>query len=55
MSDAWLSKKFLKELELRREDITDTMLAGCKDHAQYECLRDRDWETYRQILRLPYL
>ena len=41
MSNTWLSKKFLKELKLRREDITDTMLGGCKDHAQYEFLRGR--------------
>ena len=41
MSEAWLSKKYLKELELRREDVKDTLLAGCKDHAQYEYLRGR--------------
>ena len=41
MSESWLSKKFLKELELRREDVKDTLLAGCKDHAQYEFLRGR--------------
>ena len=41
MSESWLSKKFLKELELRREDVKDTLLAGCKDHAQYEYLRGR--------------
>ena len=41
MSEAWLSKKYLKELELRREDVKDTLLAGCKDHAQYEFLRGR--------------
>ena len=41
MSEAWLSNKHLKELELRREDVKDTLLAGCKDHAQYEYLRGR--------------
>ena len=41
MSEAWLSKKYLKELELRKEDVKDTLLAGCKDHAQYEYLRGR--------------
>ena len=41
MSEAWLSKKYLKELELRKEDVNDTLLAGCKDHAQYEYLRGR--------------
>ena len=41
MSEAWLSKKYLKELELRREDVKDPLLAGCKDHAQYEYLRGR--------------
>ena len=41
MSESWLSKKFLKELELRREDVKDTLLAGCKDHEQYEFLRGR--------------
>ena len=41
MSESWLSKKFLKELELRREDVKDTLLAGCQDHAQYEFLRGR--------------
>ena len=41
MSEAWLSKKYLKELEPRREDVKDTLLAGCKDHAQYEYLRGR--------------
>ena len=41
MSESWISKKFLKELELRREDVKDTLLAGCKDHAQYEFLRGR--------------
>ena len=41
MSEAWLSKKYLKELELRREDVKDTLLAGCKAHAQYEYLRGR--------------
>ena len=41
MSEAWLSKKYLKELELRKEDVKDTLLAGCKVHAQYEYLRGR--------------
>ena len=41
MSEAWLSKKYLKELELRKEDVKDTLLARCKDHAQYEYLRGR--------------
>ena len=41
MSEPWLSKKYLKELELRKEDVKDTLLAGCKDHAQYEYLRGR--------------
>ncbi len=56
MSEAWLSKKYLKELELRREDVKDTLLAGCKDHAQYEYLRGRysslaDAENiFRQLL-----
>ncbi len=56
MSEAWLGNKFLKEIELRREDVKDTMLAGCKDFAQYEFLRGRyssltDAENiYRELL-----
>ena len=49
MSEAWLSKKFLKELQLRREDITDTMLAGCKDHGRYSSLADAE-NIYRELL-----
>lgn len=41
MDSVWLAKKFLKEIEARREDVKDAMLAGCNDHAQYEFLRGR--------------
>ena len=35
MDSVWLAKKFLKEIEARREDVKDAMLAGCNDFAQY--------------------
>ena len=41
MDSVWLANKFLKELEARREDTKDAMLAGCKDFSQYEYLRGR--------------
>jgi hypothetical protein len=41
MDSVWLAKKFLKEIEARREDVKDAMLAGCNDFAQYEFLRGR--------------
>lgn len=41
MDPVWLANKFLKELEARREDTKDAMLAGCKDFSQYEYLRGR--------------
>ena len=41
MDPVWLAKKFLKEIEARREDTKDAMLAGCSDFPQYEYLRGR--------------
>jgi hypothetical protein len=41
MDSIWLAKKFLKEIEARREDTKDAMLSGCNDFAQYEFLRGR--------------
>jgi hypothetical protein len=41
MDAVWLAKKFLKEIEARREDTKDAMLAGCSDFSQYEFLRGR--------------
>ena len=41
MDSIWLAKKFIKEIEARREDTKDAMLAGCSDFAQYEFLRGR--------------
>ena len=37
----WFAKKYLKEIEARREDTKDAMLSGCNDFAQYEFLRGR--------------
>ena len=56
MSVEWISNKFFKELKQKKEDITDTMLAGVKDFDQYQYLRGRysslvDVEnTYRELL-----
>ena len=41
MSSVWLAKKFLKEIEARREDTKDAMLAVCSEFSQYEFLRGR--------------
>ena len=41
MDSVWLAKKFLKEIEARREDTKDAMLSGGNDFAQYEFLRGR--------------
>ena len=41
MSVEWISNKFFKELKQKKEDITDTMLAGVKDFDQYQYLRGR--------------
>lgn len=41
MDSIWLAKKYLKEIEARREDTKDAMLSGCGDFAQYEFLRGR--------------
>ena len=41
MDAVWIAKKFLKEIEARREDTKDAMLAGCSDFSQYELLRGR--------------
>ena len=41
MDAVWVAKKFLKEIEARREDTKDAMLAGCSDFSQYEFLRGR--------------
>ena len=56
MSVEWISNKFFKEVKQKKEDITDTMLAGVKDFDQYQYLRGRysslvDAEnTYRELL-----
>jgi|TARA_R100001163_G_C5067702_1_gene207029 hypothetical protein len=56
MSVEWVSSKFFKEVKQKKEDITDTMLAGVKDFDQYQYLRGRysslvDAEnTYRELL-----
>tara|TARA_R100000742_G_C4279344_1_gene103670 strand:+ start:1651 stop:1857 length:207 start_codon:yes stop_codon:yes gene_type:complete len=56
MSVEWVSNKFFKEVKQKKEDITDTMLAGVKDFDQYQYLRGRysslvDAEnTYRELL-----
>ena len=41
MDAVWLAKKFLKEIEARREDTKDAMLAGCRDFSKDEFLRGR--------------
>ena len=41
MDSICLAKKFIKEIEARREDTKDAMLAGGSDFAQYEFLRGR--------------
>ena len=41
MSVIWLRDKLVKHLEERKQDVTDTILAGVKDINQYEFLRGR--------------
>ncbi|MAJ56479.1 MAG: hypothetical protein CMI74_00150 [Candidatus Pelagibacter sp.] len=41
MSVIWLRDKLVRHLEERKQDVTDTILAGVKDINQYEFLRGR--------------
>jgi hypothetical protein len=41
LSVIWLRDKLVRHLEERKQDVTDTILAGVKDINQYEFLRGR--------------
>ena len=41
MAVIWLRDKLVRHLEERKQDVTDTILAGVKDINQYEFLRGR--------------
>tara|TARA_R110000803_G_scaffold120723_1_gene188767 strand:+ start:4898 stop:5104 length:207 start_codon:yes stop_codon:yes gene_type:complete len=56
MSVVWISQKYLKEIEAKKESIKDVILAGAKDFPQYQYLCGRysslvDAEnTFRELL-----